>query len=166
LSPGGGIVVTYAAWQQGFIVANGNPHGIRQMEDLAQPRLRFINREPGAGSRKLADQLLREAGLPAASVPGYETQSPSHTAVARAVAAGLADAGIGLELVADAFGLGFVPLAEVRFDLVIPAAHVAHPTVQVMLDVLQSRGLRSDLGALPGYDVGRTGTTALQQQAA
>jgi molybdate-binding protein/DNA-binding XRE family transcriptional regulator len=162
----GGIVVTYAAWQQGFMVAAGNPRAVRRIEDLARPGARFVNREPGSGSRRLADELLAAAGLNAADVPGYESRAPSHSAVARAVAAGLVDAGIGLELVAAAFGLDFVPLAEVRFDLVIPQRHVDHPAVRVMLEVLQSRSLRADLGALPGYDAGRTGHTILQRQAA
>jgi molybdate-binding protein/DNA-binding XRE family transcriptional regulator len=166
LSPGGGIVVTYASWQQGFIVPRGNPAAIRRIEDLADRDLRFINREQGSGSRKLADQLVAEAGLPETAIAGYSTQAPSHAAVARAVASGQADAGIGLEVIAEAFGLGFVPLAEVRFDLVIPDQHAAHPVVQAMLDVLQSRSLRADLGALPGYDVARTGTTVLEQRAA
>lgn len=159
LSPTGGIVVTYAAWPLGFIVARGNPLGIRRIEDLARAGTRFINREPGAGSRKLADQLLQQAGIPAESVPGYETEAPSHAAVARAVATGLADAGVGLELVANAFGLGFIPLAEVRFDLAIPAAHLAHPAISALMEVLQSATLRAELAALPGYSVARTGST-------
>lgn len=166
LGPGGGIVVTYAAWEQGFIVATGNPASIRRAEDLARADVRLVNREAGAGSRRLLDNLLARAGVPASSVKGYSVQAQSHTAVARAVAAGTADVGIGLELAARAFGLGFVPLSEVRFDLVIPRGHVAHPAVQVMLDVLQGRSLREDLAALPGYDTRRTGDKILDQKAA
>jgi molybdate-binding protein len=87
-------------------------------------------------------------------------------AVARAVQAGIADAGIALRAVASIFELDFVPLGEVRFDLVIPAEHLDHPTVRVMLDALQDRRLRADLAALPGYEVARTGTTLIELKAA
>jgi molybdate-binding protein/DNA-binding XRE family transcriptional regulator len=166
LSPGGGIVVTYAAWEQGFIVPAGNPAGIRHAEDLARKDVRLINRESGAGSRRLLDKMLADAGIPATAVQGYSSTVQSHTAVARAVASGIANAGIGLELAARAFGLDFVPVSEVRFDLVIPAVHVGHPAVQAMLDVLQSRSLREDLAALPGYETRNTGDTILKQRAA
>ena len=45
-----------------------------------------------------------------------------------------------------------------HFDLVIPRPHLTHPTVALMLDVLQSAALRADLATLPGYDVSTMGT--------
>jgi putative molybdopterin biosynthesis protein len=104
--------------------------------------------------------------VPAAIARGYDVVVPSHMAVARAVAAGSADARIALRAAAYTFGLGFLPPAEVRFDLVIPAVHVEHPTVQVMLDVLTSRTFREDLAALPCYEVSRTGSTVMRLEAA
>ena len=68
-----------------------------------------------------------------------------------------ADAALGLCSVAHAFGLGFVPMAEVRCDLVIPGDLLEHPTIQVILDVLQSRSLREEIASLPGYDPSKTG---------
>jgi molybdate-binding protein len=153
----GGLVVTYAAWEQGLIVATGNPKALRSAADLTQPEVRIVNREPGSGSRTLLDELMARDGLAAEDVNGYTSVVPSHTAVARAVAAGTADAGIGLEAVSRSFGLDFVPLTEVRFDLVIPKQHSSHFVVQAMLDVLQGARLRMDLAALPGYSTSATG---------
>jgi molybdate-binding protein/DNA-binding XRE family transcriptional regulator len=166
LARGGGLVVTYAAWEQGIVVAGGNPRGVRTVADLASPRVRIVNREAGSGSRRLLDDELAKVGISAKSVEGYRQEVPTHMAVARAVASGSADAGIVLRAVANAFGLDFVPLAELRFDLVIPAAHVGHPTVQVMLDVMQGRWFRAELAALPGYDISSTGSTVMQLAAA
>ena len=70
-----------------------------------------------------------------------------------------ADAALGLCSVASAFGLGFVPMAEVRCDLVIPGDMLDHPTIQVILDVLQSRSLREEIASLPGYGASQTGKT-------
>lgn len=156
--PGGGLVVSYADWEQGFIVAAGNPRHLRGAADLARPGVRLVNREPGSGSRVLLDRLLARAGVPASAVAGYGHVVSTHMAVARAVGAGAADAGIGLRAVASAMDLDFVPVADVRFDLVIPREHLRHPAVEVLLDVLQSASLRAELAALPGYSVARTGS--------
>jgi molybdate-binding protein/DNA-binding XRE family transcriptional regulator len=162
LARGGGLVISYAAWEQGMVVAAGNPMGIHSVADLARRDVRIVNREPGSGSRRLLDDELRAAGVDARSVAGYGNEAPTHMAVARTVASGAAGAGIALRAVASAFGLDFVPLAKLRFDLVIPAAHVSNPAVETMLDVMQSRAFRRELAALPGYDISRTGSTVLR----
>ncbi len=61
------------------------------------------------------------------------------------------------EPAALAYGLGFVPLAEERFDLVIPAAQLGSREVDALLRVLASPWLAAQLGSLPGYDPGRCG---------
>jgi molybdate-binding protein len=158
LAATGGVVVAFARWEQGFVVAPGNPRGVRTAADLAREDVRLVNREPGAGSRTLLDQMLVGAGVPPARVRGYERQVASHFQVAGTVAAGGADAGIALAAAAEAYGLDFVPLVEVRFDVAIPADHLGHPAVALFLEALQERALREELRALPGYDVEELGT--------
>ncbi len=162
----GGLVVAFARWEQGLIVPAGNPKGIRRAEDLARPDVTIVNREPGAGSRAMLDDLLERADIPPDAVRGYERTAASHFALARTIASGSADAGIGLRAAAQAFGLEFVPLAEVHFDLVIPNDQLDHPVVARLLDVLHSRRLRSELAALAGYDVSRLGTVTAEVPAA
>jgi putative molybdopterin biosynthesis protein len=77
--------------------------------------------------------------------------------VTSAIAGGLADAGIASEPAAVAYGLAFVPLADERFDLVIPAHQADSPEVRGLLQVLSSRWLRDQLASLPGYDPARCG---------
>jgi molybdate-binding protein/DNA-binding XRE family transcriptional regulator len=166
LADGGGRVVTYASWEQGIVVGKGNPRQIQGIADLARADVRIVNRDPGSGSRRLLDEGLAGAGVTPAEVRGYETVVPTHMAVARSVEAGVADAGVALRAVAHALDLDFVPLTELRFDLVIPAEHLDHPTVRLMLEVLASRVFRSELAALPGYDVSRTGSTLIELKAA
>jgi len=166
LANGGGVVVTYAGWVQGFVVAAGNPKGIRSVSDLARPDVRLVNREKGSGSRKLLDEQLAGDDIPSSAVAGYDVEALGHSDVARAIMFGAADVGIGIEAVAGVLGLGFVPVKEVRFDLVIPRGHFAHPVVCALLDTLESRSLRAELGSLPGYDVSQTGAIALDVPAA
>ncbi|MBI3892072.1 MAG: helix-turn-helix domain-containing protein [Candidatus Wallbacteria bacterium] len=158
LAVSGGLVVAFAGWEQGLMVRHGNPLKLRDMTDLTRTGIRFVNREPGAGSRESFDALLAKAKVPAARIGGYENVVASHMAVARTVSAGGADAGMGLRAVAHACGLDFVPLVEICFDLAIPADLVEHRAVAAMLELLHSRRLRADLAALPGYDVSRIGT--------
>jgi putative molybdopterin biosynthesis protein len=70
-----------------------------------------------------------------------------------------ADAALGLRTIAYVFVLDFVPITEVRCDLLISADLVEHPTIQLILDVMQSRNLRGEIGYLPGYSSSETGKT-------
>jgi putative molybdopterin biosynthesis protein len=158
------LVVTAAHWVQGLIVAPGNPLGIAGADDLARPDLTIVNRESGSGSRALLDHALRAAAIAPQAVRGYARTVASHRAVAEIVAAGLADAGPGIQAAAVALGLGFLPLAHERVDLVIPAEHRDTPPVQALLDTLTSPAFRAELAALPGYDSSHTGQTVLEAQ--
>lgn len=151
-------VVTFAKWEEGLIVRDGNPKGIRHVADLGRKGVSIVNREEGSGARLLLDTKLREAGLPPRHVKGYQTIMTSHLEVARAVAHGMADAGLGVRSAAQLLSLEFVPLQEERYDLVIPTAHLRHhPGVSRFLDAIVSRPFRAEIEALGGYDTRETG---------
>jgi molybdate-binding protein/DNA-binding XRE family transcriptional regulator len=158
LLPGAGaIVVAFSFFEEGLMVVRGNPHGIRNVADLANPGVKFVNREAGAALRTLLDEFLAGAGVSAEDVAGYDRLVSSHGRGAQMVAYGLADAALGLRAVAEAYGLDFVSLQAVRCDLVIPCDFLDHPTVKVLMDVLQTRSLREELASLPGYESSCTG---------
>jgi putative molybdopterin biosynthesis protein len=150
-------LVTFAVWEQGLMLAPGNPRGIAGAGDLARPGVRIANREPGSGARALLDARLAGAGIRAEQVAGYTAVVRSHLAAAEAVAAGLADAAIGVRAAALALGLGFLPLARERYDLAIPARFFEHPPVQALLETLTSPLFRLEVEALGGYDVSLMG---------
>lgn len=155
----GGLVINYARIEEGLLVRPGNPHGIRSVADLVNDDICIVNREPGAALRLLLDDELQQAGIPGMSVQGYHREVRNHTEGALSVAHGFADATAGFRAMADAFGLDFVPLAEVRCDLVIPADMAEHPVIQLILETLQSKSLRSELEHLSGYNPIQTGST-------
>lgn len=148
----GGLVVGFSFMQEGLMVAPGNPRGIRSVADLVAGGIRMVNREPGAALRILLDDQLAQSGIPRTGIQGYDQEVGTHNEGAQMVTHHAADAALGLCSVASAFGLGFVPMAEVRCDLVIPGDMLEHPTIQVILDVLQSRALRDEIASLPGYN--------------
>ncbi len=152
-------LVTFAVWEQGLMAAPGNPKGIRAAADLARRGVRLANREPGSGARALLDAELAAAGLAPGRVAGYATVVRSHLAAAEAVAAGLADAAVGVRAAARALGLEFVALAHERYDLAIPARFFELPPVQALLETLTSPLFRLEVEALGGYDVSPMGST-------
>ena len=153
-------VVRFAIWREGIIVAPGNPKQITSAADFARPDVRIVNRQAGSGSRATLDQMLHDAGVPKSQVSGYEVETHGHIQVAEAVAQGFADAGIGVEAAARAFGLDFVPVNEEPYDLVIPDRHINERQVQVFLDALRGSRIRRQLSALGGYDTSQMGLPA------
>ena len=151
-------VVTFAVWDQGLVVAPGNPKGIRGVKDLARPGVLMVNREAGSGSRALLDSALAAAGLDLGSIAGYDREAHSHLSVAEAVGIGLADAGVAVRASAIALGLEFVPLGQERYDLVVPAHFLDHEPVGELLAALRRTELRRQVEALGGYDVAAMGT--------
>ena len=148
-------VVTFALWEEGFVVPRGNPKAIRNVADLANPRVRFVNREEGSGSRRVFDSLIEGAGMTPAKVKGSEASVPGHLAAAWAVASGAADCCIAAGSAARRFGLDFVPLATERFELVLQKRDLTRKAVQGVLEVLNRARFRRQLEMIAGYDVSR-----------
>ena len=158
LLPGRRIApLTLAHRRLGLIVPPGNPAGLTGLADLTQPGLRFINRQRGAGTRVWLDAQLRRLGIPAASIAGYEREAATHEDVARAVAEGRADAGLGIEAAALSYGLGFVFLATEPYDLVIPAEMWDTAPVQALAAWLNTEDARAVIAGLGGYEIARQG---------
>jgi putative molybdopterin biosynthesis protein len=151
-------VVTFASWEQGFMLAAGNPKRLRKVEDLARKDVRLINREAGSGARMLLDRRLAALGMAGAQVKGYQRSAASHLEVARLIAEGQADVGLGVQAAARLLGLAFIPLQSERYDLVVPTAYLkAHPGLDLFLDTLASRSFRREIAAMGGYDTTETG---------
>ena len=131
--------------EQGIIVPAGNPLGIRAVRDLAGRTVAL--RGTGTGTRVLLERLMREAGADPATLHGPE--APTHLEAAVSVAAGLADAAVGLRAAAETLELDFVPLVWEPFELALPE------------DALGAAGdLLTALGAapaMPGFDLADAG---------
>ncbi|MDP9112663.1 MAG: helix-turn-helix domain-containing protein [Acidobacteriota bacterium] len=151
------VVVTFARWEEGFVVAPGNPKHVRKIEDLARKKVRFVNREIGSGSRGLFDQLLNKAGIDSQKVQGYDRIAHGHLAAAYCVVSGETDVCLATRSAAQTFGLDFVPLHSERYDLVMRKLTAELPAVKAFLDVLQRATLRRKLEVLAGYDTSQMG---------
>jgi putative molybdopterin biosynthesis protein len=143
--------------EQGLLVAPGNPLGLRGVIDLSRPGLRYVNRQPGAGTRVLLDYQLRRQQIDPDAIVGYAREEPTHLAVAAAIAAGRADCGLGVRAAARAFGLDFVPVAQEPYDLVLEQDTLDDPRLAPLWELLQTAGFRSAVTDLGGYDTSEMG---------
>jgi molybdate-binding protein len=151
-------VVTFANWEEGFIVKAGDRKAINGVADLARKDVGLVNREEGSGARQLLDRRLAKEGIASSDVNGYDRIAGTHLEVARLVAEGAADVGLGVRSAAELMGLRFIPLQEERYDLVIPTRYLTeHPGLSMFLDTIVSRPFRAEIEALGGYDTRHTG---------
>ncbi len=151
------LIYTLAHRRLGLIVAPGNPLRLYQPADLALPGVRFINRQAGSGTRVWLDAMLSQLGMAAGQIAGYGDEKKTHSEVARAVAEGSADAGLGLETAAVAYGLDFVFLTRERYDLVLLAETAGREPVRRLLDWLASPPAKDFVNQFRGYEGTETG---------
>jgi len=158
LDPRRDVLVRFAEREQGLMVRRGNPKRLRSLADVAAKDAQFINRQRGAGTRLLIDQLLSDAGVAATAIRGYETEEFTHLAVAATVAAGRADAGFGLKAAAHRFGLEFVPVHRELYWLALRARRLESGAAQALCRGLAGEPLRRAARGLAGYSIRGAGT--------
>lgn len=157
LNPVSQRVVNLATRRQGIMVANGNPKHIRSIEDLARPDVRFVNRQPGSGTRMLLDLLLESESISGSDIDGYDTSEFTHAAVAAFIASGMADAGLGVETPAKRFDLDFIPLVKERYFFLCSTESLQLPAVSRAIEIMRSADFRSAVDQLPGYEATMSG---------
>lgn len=151
-------LVQLAYRQQGLLLLPGNPKGISGIADLTRPDVRLVNRQAGSGTRILLDYRLRELGISPDDIQGYDQDEFTHMAVAVSILSGRADTGMAIFAAAKALGLGFIPVAEERYDLVIAEDCWQDPKVQLLLEIIAGDSFRRQVNTLGGYDVSASGT--------
>ncbi len=151
------VMVNFARWELGLAVRRGNPLDVQNIADLARPGMRIVNRESGSGARLVLDQALAELKIAPRRIAGYARELSGHLEVAGAIAAGEAEAGLTLRVAAEAFRLGFVPVREERYDLVILQRETDSPPVRAMLDALNTGSFAVEVSQLCEYDTAQMG---------
>lgn len=157
-------LVTLARWAAGLLTRSDDGR-VRGVADLSATNVRLVAREKGAGARHLLEQQLRAAGESVDVVRSARLIASGHINVARAIAMGAGDVGLATRDAALAFGLRFLPLAEERYDLVVPQSLVTDPRITHLFDVLASHAGRRDLESL-GYHVSSAGKRVAEVKAA
>ena len=155
-------VVALVGRDQGLMVKRGNPKKIRNLKDLTNPDVQFVNRQRGAGTRVLLDYQLKLMTIPSEHIVGYSQEEYTHLGVAAAIASGRADCGLGIAAAAQALDLEFIPLFQERYDLVIPKPFAEGDLLAPLFELLAESRFRKAVSQLPGYDVAVMGTIILE----
>jgi len=142
---------------QGLMVKKGNPLGIKSIEDLK--KVRYVNRQRGAGTRILFDYKLKTSGISTEEINGYDREATTHMALAALVQSDSADTGLGILSAASAMGLDFVEIGVEDYDFAIPAKYLELPLVQAFIAILKSEEWKVRLEELGGYTCEQSGTT-------
>jgi molybdopterin molybdotransferase/putative molybdopterin biosynthesis protein len=156
-------VVALVGRDQGLMVKRGNPKQIRNLKDLTNPDVQFVNRQRGAGTRVLLDYQLKLLAITSEHIVGYSQEEYTHLGVAAAIASGRADCGLGIAAAAHALDLEFIPLFQERYDLVIPKQFAEGDLLAPLFEVLAESRFRKAVSQLPGYDVSVMGTIILEE---
>lgn len=150
-------VIRFVTRRQGLMLRREDAERVRGMNDLTRQDIRFINRNERSGTRMLFDLLRRRHRIAEAELHGAQHEEFTHTAVAAYIAAGMADAGFGVEAAAAQFGLGFVPLATEHYLLICHRDRLAQDNLQALIAYMGSQGFLAEVNALDGYAPDRCG---------
>ena len=140
---------------QGIMVKKGNPLGISDLNDLS--RIRYINRQRGAGTRILLDFLLKKLGANPADITGYDREAATHMAVAAAINGGSADAGMGILSAAKAMDLDFIPIGQEEYDFAVPVEYLDLEPIRCFIETLKHPNFLLKLESLEGYTAEQCG---------
>ncbi len=143
---------------QGLFLAKGNPKGVSGLRDLARDDVRFVNRQPGSGTRMLLDLALRGVGVDPDQINGYASTELTHSAIAAFVASGMADLGFGVQPAAQHFGLDFIPIIDEDYFFACERARLDEARLSTVLGVLRSEAFNRSVAHLGGYDPEQCGT--------
>ncbi len=149
------VAIEWARRQQGLVVQAGNPLGIATISDLAGCRIALRQKE--AGSYLLLAKLLADAGMTPADLGSQTPPLRSETEVALAIAGDQADAGLAIEAVANQLRVGFVPLIEERYDLLLWRRQYFDPPVQRLLTFCHGGAFAQRASELSGYNISQFG---------
>ncbi|NHZ71469.1 MAG: hypothetical protein GWP17_00050 [Aquificales bacterium] len=151
------LLLTLVKRSLGLMTAPGNPHGLQGLADLARPNIRLVNRQSGSGTRVWLDAQLKALAIKPAQLAGYEREEVTHMAIALAIKQREADAGLGIQAAATAYGLDFIPLTQERYDLVFPEAVWQTPAAQLLAAIIRADRFKESVMGLAGYDTAVTG---------
>lgn len=143
------ILVSWARRQRGIIVDRSRKK-ISGLSDLVHYSV--VPRQAEAGSQVLLNALLdRENILP--SDIDWLAPARSEVDAVLAVQEGKADAAFGLASLAAQYNLGFVPVIEERFDLLVDRRAWFEPAWQTLMGFCHSNTFAQRSNELIGYQV-------------
>jgi molybdate transport repressor ModE-like protein len=158
LDPRQDRVISFVTREMGLMVKRGNPLNITSLQDIADRKGRFVNRDHDSGTRQLFDQLLALHGIDESRINGAQQIEFTHAAVAAYVASGMADVSFGVEAAARQFDLDFIRLLTEDYFFVCRQSFLEMEPMRRVLDIMKGSEFHRAVAALPGYEATDTGS--------
>lgn len=149
------VLIGWATRVRGLILAPQVADMVRDFADLRGRRV--ILRQEGAGATALFQRLMTEAGMTSADLKTLANPAHTESDAAAAVAAGEAEATLGIGAMARQFRLVFRPLLRERFDLLIDRRAYFTEPVQSLVRFMGSEVIAAKAASLGGYETGGMG---------
>ncbi|MGB9248009.1 MAG: molybdopterin biosynthesis protein [Methanoregula sp.] len=144
------VFVNIATQEQGIVSA-------KEIRPDALDAVCWVNSRRDTPTRLLFDALLASHHLPPSRIRGYENEAATPGAVAAAVRAGQADAGICSEGLATSHGLLFLPVAQEQYELVMRREMLSDPRIVTLIELVQSPAFKVHLDWSGAYSTALTG---------
>ena len=151
----GCVLLEWAVRARGLILSEEVGDSVTCVADLRG--MRVAMRQEGAAAATLFEELLREAGVKETEIVRLATPAWTESDAAAAVAAGEADAALGIEAMARQFDLPFRLLVLERFDLVVDRRAYFTDPVRALLDFAAGKAMKEKAKAMGGYVLSETG---------
>jgi len=148
------VVINLFDRELGFIYRDKKADSFRE---IADKKLKFINRPQNSGTRILADYILNREKLSPKNIVGYNKEVSSHLEIAEHIAEGKADIGIGNAFYVDLFGLHFDRVKTESFDMVLDKDFYFSEEYQLFLEFLKEEDIKSSINGFKGYSSENTG---------
>lgn len=156
-----GVVVAFGRREQGLIVAPDR--GVGETLEQAVATARFGMRQQGAGAQLLLAKVLAGIGRQIGDIQAASARYATDQDLAFAIRTGDIDCGVATRAVALANGLGFVPLVQERFDLVLRRRSYFEPGPQRLFALMRDAAFGRQAQLFGGYDVSAAGTIVLNR---
>ncbi len=150
------ILIQLASREQGLIVKPSIAEHVTSINDLTRRSLRFVNRQPGSGTRAIFDELIKQNGINKKDIYGYQKEEFTHSAVAALISSGHADVGFGLKAAATEFELSFLPMITESYVLAMHRSLAKGILSEIRL-FMKDKTLKEKINKLPGYSTKLTG---------
>ena len=150
------VLLAWATRARGLILSPVARERVHAVADLRGLRVKF--RQPEAAAALLFEELLERAEMTRDDVAAAGGLAWTESEAAAAVAAGEADAAVGIEAMARQFKLPFLPLVRERFDLLVDRRAYFTEPVRTLLAFAGGEAVRAKAEAMGGYSMPDTGS--------
>ena len=151
----GCVLLAWAVRRRGLVLSREAGRHVGGIADLRGARVAF--RQPESAAALLFEAFLRQSGMSPDDLVAAGGVAWTESEAAAAVAAGEADAAIGIEAMARQYKLRFLPLIPERFDLLVDRRAYFTEPVRTLLDFAAGEAMRKKADAMGGYVLNDTG---------